>query len=125
MRRDEVRALGELASDAAAGIATQARDVHLGIARRVFATLGPPAAPVRVAHDRISDGAYAAARALTGAVVRAGAGAISLVRDHEAPSLLDNPAGRMAVGALNGLWGDRLDRDGSPLATDGRPPSRA
>jgi hypothetical protein len=117
MRRDEVRALGELAGDAAAGIAAQAREVHTGIAGRVFGSMGPPATPVRVAHDRISDGAYFAARALTAALVRGGAGVLSLVRDRDAPSILDNPAGRTAVGALNGLWGDRLDRDGSPLAT--------
>jgi hypothetical protein len=117
MRRDEVRALGVLAGDAAAGIATQAREIHTGVAERVFRSLGPPAAPIRIMHDRISEGAYSAARALTGALVRGGAGAISLVRDHEAPSVLDNPAGRMAVGALNGLWGDRLDRELSPLAT--------
>ncbi len=54
MRRDELRALGDLAGDAAAGIATQAREVHEGIAARVFGALGPTAAPVRVAHDQIS-----------------------------------------------------------------------
>jgi len=117
MRRDEIRALGELAGDAAAGIATQAREVHAGIAARVFESLGPSAAPVGVVHDRISAGAYAAARALTGALVRGGAGGLSLVSEPDAPSLADRPAGRMAAGALNGLWGDRLRRERSPLAT--------
>lgn len=42
MRREEVRALGELAGDAAAGIAAQAREVHAGIAGRVFDSMGAP-----------------------------------------------------------------------------------
>jgi PGAP1-like protein len=118
MRREEVRALGDLAGDAAAGIAGQVRDVHAGIAQRVFDTLGATAAPVRFAHDRISDSAYAAARALTGALVRGGAGALSLVHSDDAPSIADSPAGRLAMGALNGLWGDRLHRERSPLAAE-------
>jgi PGAP1-like protein len=118
MRREEVRALGDLAGDAAAGITGQARDVHAGIAQRVFGTLGATAAPVRVVHDRISDTAYAATRALTGALVRGSAGALSLVRDDDAPSIAESPAGRLAMGALNGLWGDRLHRERSALAAE-------
>ncbi len=117
MRPDELRALGGLAGEAAAGIAAQARQVHEGIAARVFGALGPTAAPVRVVHDRISAGAYAAASALTGAVVKGGAAVASLARADDAPSLRDVPRGRLAVGAINGMWGDRLDRDRSPLAT--------
>ena len=118
MRRDELRALGDLAGDAAAGIAGQARDVHAGVAERVFGMLGAPAEPIRFAHDRISDGAYVAARSLAGALVRGGAGALSLVRSDDAPSIADTPAGRLALGALNGLWGDRLSRESSPLAAE-------
>ena len=68
MRRDEVKALGDLAGEAAAGIAEQARDVHAGVAQRVFGALrvlGPAAEPVRVIHDGISRVAYAAAGSLT------------------------------------------------------------
>jgi pimeloyl-ACP methyl ester carboxylesterase len=115
MRRDEVRAFGALAGGAAAGIATQAREVHHGVAQRVFGTLGRPALPVRVLHDRISDRAYTAAYALTGAVVRGGAGALSLTRTDDAPSMAERAAGRAAVGAVNGLWGDRLHQEGSAL----------
>ena len=91
MRREELRALGALAGDAAAGIATQAREVHEGIAARVFGGLGPTAAPVRVAHDQISTRAYAAASALTGALVRGGAAAASVARREDAPSVTDAP----------------------------------
>ena len=117
MRRDELRALGDLAGEAAAGIAGQAREVHAGIAARVFGALGPTAAPVRLAHDRISAGAHAAASALSGAVVRGGAAAASLTRPPDAPSMADAVAGRLAVGAINGMWGDRLHRDQSALET--------
>lgn len=117
MRRNELTALGQLAGDAAAGIATQAREVHAGIAQRVFASLGPPAAPVRVLHDRISAGAYTAARTLTGTLVRCGAAALSVATPDDAPPLATRPAGAIAVGAINGLWGDRLHRDGSALET--------
>jgi hypothetical protein len=115
MRREELRALGDLAGDAAAGIAGQARGVHEGIASRVFGALGPTAAPVRIAHDRISAGAYAAASALSGALVRGGAATASVVRPEDAPSIADAVRGRLAVGAINGMWGDRLHRDGSAL----------
>ncbi|HEY1568810.1 MAG TPA: hypothetical protein VGF68_17400 [Solirubrobacteraceae bacterium] len=120
MRPDELRALGDLAGDAAAGIAGQARDVHQSIATRVFGALGPTAAPVREVHDRVAAGAYAAASALTGAVVKGGSAAASLGwggTGPDAPSLSDAPRGRLAVGAINGLWGDRLHRDGSALET--------
>jgi hypothetical protein len=83
----------------------------------VFGALGPTAAPVRVAHDQISAHAYAAASALTGALVRGGATAASLARREDAPSLTDAPRGRLAVGAINGMWGDRLHRDDSALET--------
>lgn len=117
MRPDELRALGHLAGEAAGGIATQAREVHEGIAARVFGTLGPSATPARVIHDRVSAGAYGAARALTGAVVKSGATVASLTRPDDAPSLVDAPGARLAVGAINGMWGDRLHRDRSALET--------
>jgi len=117
MRTDELRALGDLAGDAAAGIATQAREVHESVAARVFGALGPTAAPVRAVHDRVASGAYAAASALTGALVKGAAAAASLARPDDAASLRDAPRGRLAVGALNGMWGDRLYRAHSTLET--------
>jgi hypothetical protein len=50
---DEARAIGDLAGEAAASIASQVREVHEGIAGRVFGLLGEPAAPVRAIHDTI------------------------------------------------------------------------
>src|SRR5262249_46677163 len=98
MRRDELRALGDLAGNAAAGIAGQARDVHQSIAARVFGALGPPAAPVREVHDRVAAGAYAAASALTGAAVKGGVAVAGLGWagiDSDVASLNDGPRGRL------------------------------
>jgi pimeloyl-ACP methyl ester carboxylesterase len=117
MRPEEARGLGHLAAVAAAGVAVQARDVHAGIAGRVFGLLGPPAAPVRVAHDQISAAAYAGARLLTGSVVRGSSFAFGLTRPDDAPSLASRPRGRAVLGAINGAWGDRLQADGSALQT--------
>lgn len=76
-------------------------DVHDAIAGRVFGALGRPAAPVRAVHDTIARGTYAA----VGGGLWLGARAV-------APREL--PLGALA--ALNGLYGDRLEAEGSPLA---------
>jgi pimeloyl-ACP methyl ester carboxylesterase len=117
MRSDEVRALGDLAGGAAGGLATQIRDVHRGIAGRVFGLLGAPAAPVQVAHDRIADGAYTAARVLSDSLLRGSAFTVGLARGDETGSIGDSARGRAVVGALNGAWGDMLHQRHSPLAT--------
>jgi pimeloyl-ACP methyl ester carboxylesterase len=115
MQRDEVKALGALAGAAAAGIAAQAREVHEGISERVFKLLGPGGAPVRTIHDGVARGAYSASRTLTGAIVHAGAGALSVGHPKDAPPIDRSTVGRLAVGALNGMFGDALRRDESVL----------
>ena len=47
---------------------------------------------------------------LTGALVKGGAHALSLTRPPDAPSLEQTPRGRVAVGAIQGAWGDMLER---------------
>jgi pimeloyl-ACP methyl ester carboxylesterase len=109
---------------AAAGVADQVRDTHAGIAARVFGHLGPGAEPVRVIHDRISHSAYAGAHGLTGALLRGGGRALSVTRTPDAESVHDGAAGRLAIGALNGAFGDALAQRGSALATAMRLRSR-
>ena len=116
MRPEEIAALGDLASDAAAGAAKQIHEVHTGIARRVWRRVGPASLPVRLVHDRIAQRAYSAAAELTGTVVRAGAQAASAARPADAPSMQRSPAGRAVVSALNGAFGDTLERRGNALA---------
>ena len=116
MRREEIAALGDLASEAAAGAARQIQEFHAGIAGRVWSRVGPAALPVRVAHDRIARGAYSAASELTRSVVRAGANAASRAQSPAARSIEASAAGRLVVSTLNGAFGDTLVRRHNPLA---------
>lgn len=116
MRRDELTALGELVADGAAAGAAQIREMHMGIAERVWRGVGPMGVPIRLVHDRLAGAGYAAARELTRATVRGGIDALARVRPPSDSSLEDAPSGRAIVGALNGVWGDTLDRRGSRLS---------
>jgi pimeloyl-ACP methyl ester carboxylesterase len=116
MRREEIKGFGALLGDAAGGLTGQIQEMHQGIAGRVWRAVGPTAAPVRIAHDRVARGAYAVARDATRAVVRAGVDAASAAQPKDAPSIERTAIGRAAVGALNGIWGDTLARNRNGLA---------
>jgi pimeloyl-ACP methyl ester carboxylesterase len=116
MRPDEIAGLGDLAGDAAAGATRQIHELHNGIAGRVWRRVGPASLPVRIAHDRIARRAYAAAGELTRAVVRAGAHAAGASLAPDSPSVQRSPAGRALVSALNGAFGDTLERQRNALA---------
>ncbi|MGZ4276361.1 MAG: esterase/lipase family protein [Solirubrobacteraceae bacterium] len=90
--------------------------VHLAIADRVFKAVGPGGLPARVAHDAISKSVYATLRGGAG-LAGAGAGAaVALRRGAEAHPLSTTRGGSLVIGALNGLYGDTLEREGSALA---------
>jgi pimeloyl-ACP methyl ester carboxylesterase len=110
VRSEEIVAAGSLAGDAAGGLSSRIHDLHHGVAERVFSSIGPASEPIRVVHDGISKGVYAAVSAGTNALVRAGAVALSVATPPDAPSVADSRAGRLAVGALNGAFGDLLER---------------
>ena len=116
MRPEEISAAGELAGEAAGHLALQIRDMHHGIASRVFGALGDAAKPVQAMHDGIAEGAYAAARGLAKGLVRGGAHAASAARRPDAPSLEHSVTGRLAIGALNGAFGDSIHGRGNRLA---------
>lgn len=116
MRREELTALGELAGDAAGGLASQIQQMHLGIAGRVWRWVGPGGIPVRVVHDRVAERSYAAARRLTRRLVREGVVALGVAQSPDAPSIERTVAGRALLGALNGVWGDTLARQDNHLA---------
>jgi pimeloyl-ACP methyl ester carboxylesterase len=114
-QRDELRALARLGFDELGTAMSGIGGVHAGIAQRVFRAVGPQGAPVRVVHDGISGGIYAgletASRALgTGADALLGRRAVK-----DAHALSTHPRGALALAALNGLIGDRLEREGSVL----------
>jgi pimeloyl-ACP methyl ester carboxylesterase len=108
-RPDELRALGRLAfgelADAVGGLG----GVHRAISDRVFRHVGPGARAAQVGHDAIAGGVYAGLR---GAVRLAGAG---VARAAPPAELSATPRGSLVVGVLNGLRGDALEAEASPL----------
>jgi hypothetical protein len=99
-------------------------DVHAAVSGRVFSLTGKPATPVRLMHNGISRGVYAAvgtgARAASKAAGQA-VGAVATRRDHgmaQYRRLADRTGSDVVVGALNGAWGDTFVRWRNPLALE-------
>lgn len=116
MRGDEARDTGALLGTALGELAEMVRDVHGAIAGRLFGLIGAPARPARLLHDGIAAIAYTSTRAGV-RVVPAAVGLVAMTNiDPGAPSLQDDPRGRFALGALNGIWGDRLAEQRPALA---------
>jgi pimeloyl-ACP methyl ester carboxylesterase len=108
----EARELTRLAADELSSVPRGIREVHGVISNRVFTTLGPVAVPVRIFHDAIAGGTYQAVSGGLWVTARA-AGSRARVDDT---SLADTPRGAAVIAALNGLFGDRLEAEGSVLA---------
>lgn len=98
------------------------RDVHTSVAGRVHGVLDLPLR--RWGHPRLRTGAAhdaIAAVAYTGVATGLRGAALALRgvdRVWEAPRIDTVARGRFLVGAVNGLIGDRLAADGSPLAVE-------
>jgi hypothetical protein len=60
VQRRDIKAVGALAGDASGVVTTLVRDMHAGIASRVFAAVGPPSRPTQIIHDGIALAVYAA-----------------------------------------------------------------
>jgi hypothetical protein len=115
-RPDELRALARLGAAELGGAAGGIRGIHDAVARRVFGALGPTAAPVRRMHDAIAHGVYAGVRGGATLMGRAADRALALRTPADGRALSSRPRGALALGVLNGLYGDALERDGSTLA---------
>ncbi|MCW2754479.1 MAG: hypothetical protein JWQ32_1890 [Marmoricola sp.] len=94
------------------------RDIHGSVSSRVHGVLdkvvGGPTVPHRV-HDGIASGIYAG----IGLGLRASAKALRRAdRLGLGPAIEDGARGRFVVSAVNGLIGDKLVADGSPLAIE-------
>jgi pimeloyl-ACP methyl ester carboxylesterase len=110
----ELGALAELAAGGFGGAVTRVQELHEAVADRSFGPTGAASSAPRAAHDAIAGTVYAAVR---GAGTLLGAGLARTVRAAGGgPRISDHPRGRLAQGALNGLWGDRLEDAGSALA---------
>ena len=118
MRAGEVRAVGEIAGTVLAGGVGVVRDVHMSVADRVFRAVGPRGHAVRLAHDGVSRAVYGAVGETNRWTPRVVAlvGALAVSRDA-VPFDASTP-GNTTLGALNGLWGDRLLARRSELAVD-------
>jgi hypothetical protein len=111
----EIGAVSRLGGRAFAGLVSRIEQVHRVIAGRAFAPAGPAGGPARTVHDSVTRGVYLAVR---------GAGAVAGVAGAEAVSLLGaggrpagrEPAGNLAVAALNAVAGDQLGPGLAPLA---------
>jgi pimeloyl-ACP methyl ester carboxylesterase len=98
-------------------------EVHSAVAARVFARTGRPSIPVRVMHDGITKGVYAAVEngskvASYAAGQVAGVVASRRSKSDEYIRLADRPNTALVVGAVNGAWGDHFTRWRNPLALD-------
>jgi hypothetical protein len=116
VRRPEIEAVGELAGEVLAAGGTLVKEMHEGIAGRPFGVLGPAAMPVRLIHDGISDAVYDGVRVMLRAASRSGARALAARAGAEAPALASGLGGSIALGVLNGLYGNYLPARGSDLA---------
>lgn len=125
MRAAAERTRIEGAIDAATGVLHDGlatiEDVHTAIARKPFAALrfAPGVSEVsevaRVIHDGITAGIYGGLRAgiEVAAVAAKAAAAAAAIEDREPRA---GSAADLAVAAINGVAGDRLERDNNPLA---------
>jgi pimeloyl-ACP methyl ester carboxylesterase len=118
MRKGEIQALGEIGGELLAQPSVVARDVHAAVANRVFGMLGPLGAPVRLLHDRISAASYWTVGAALRAPLRVGGRALARTADPGSTSLSETRRGAIALGALNGLTGDRLAAEHPDLALE-------
>jgi pimeloyl-ACP methyl ester carboxylesterase len=112
---DEPRSLARLGFGELRRLTGGIGDVHRAVAGRAFGARGSGALPARTLHDAIANGVYAGvggAARLAGLAADAGLGRRA-VRDGR--RLSASPRGGLLVGALNGLIGDTLEREGSDL----------
>jgi pimeloyl-ACP methyl ester carboxylesterase len=111
---DELRALSRLAFDEVGSAPGGIGDVHRAVAERVFRHVGPAARPVEAVHQAAATASYAAVRAGFGLAGRAVDAALQAGGAQRAP-LSATPRGAAVIGAVQGLRGDVLEREGSAL----------
>ena len=118
MPDSELKALGELAGRYAdEALLSPIQGVHTAVSERVFGAIGGGSVVVKQAHDAVSSGVYGALKLGgkgAGAAISAAGRLAGGTEERSAVS--DSGFGRGAQAAINGLIGDRLEGEGSPLA---------
>jgi pimeloyl-ACP methyl ester carboxylesterase len=112
---DEVRSLARLGFDELRGVTGGIGGVHRAVASRAFRMSGAGAAPARALHDAISTGVYAGLGGATRLVGKAAETGLARRAVRDGRHLSTSPGGALVVGALGGLIGDALEREGSDL----------
>ena len=115
---NEVGALLEVAAEMMERLGiTPAESLHRAIARRVWTSLGPLAMPTRTVHDGIAGAVYTGLRMGTRTAASAAAAtARAAGRGRSVRPLNATSRGRLVVGLLNAVIGDRLADQGNHLA---------
>jgi hypothetical protein len=121
VQRRDIKAVGALAGDASAVVTTLVRDMHAGIASRVFAAVGPPSRPTQIVHGGIARAVYAAVDHGLGAAAGVGGAVAGELWGREGDQSLES-GGRAAatIAAVNGIYGDQMASH-----SDGLAPARA
>jgi hypothetical protein len=110
----ELGALAELAAEGFGAAVARVEELHTAIADRSFGPTGAASSGPRAAHDAIAGAIYKGVRGASGLF---GAGLARGVRAAGGGTrLADDPRGRLVQGAINGLWGDRLEARANALA---------
>jgi hypothetical protein len=103
--------LADLAGEGTRVLTTLVRDMHSGIAGRVFDAVGPASKPVQVIHDATAAITY---RVVDGAVRGSlrGAGALAAEAwSNDADDTVEaHPAAAGAIAAVNGIYGGLTNR---------------
>src|SRR5215218_9600642 len=110
---DEARALVRLGFDELRGFTDSIGRTQRDVAARAFRHV-PAGKPIRFVHDTVSRGVVGSLGGATAAVGR-GAEALAGLRPRSERPLSATLPGGFGLAVLNGLIGDRLERDGSPL----------
>lgn len=112
---NELRGLSSLGSWGLGETARITQDMHAAIARRSFGPTTPVSTPVKALHDVISAAVYGSIRGAAAAAGTLASRGAEAVPAHRRRPLTHSRAGRGMLGALNGLIGEELERDGSEL----------
>jgi pimeloyl-ACP methyl ester carboxylesterase len=116
-RANEPAAAASLAGRGFAEAVRRVEEAHEAIAQRSFGASGAEASAARSIHDAVAAASYGAVRFAGSAVGAAAAAALRARPPRAAANRISaSRGGALALGALNGLIGDRLEAERSDLS---------
>jgi pimeloyl-ACP methyl ester carboxylesterase len=113
VQRHEIRSLADLAGEGTRVLTTLVRDMHSGIAGRVFDAVGPASRPVQVIHDTTAAITYQVVDAAVRGSLRSAGALAAEAWGNDDPEAVQqtvqaHPAASGAIAAVNGIYGDEL-----------------